>query len=163
MALPSGGLRKEILSRITKELGLQTSVDKLPMDIVNTIQPVLVSNSEYLIETASVNADNATTNTFFTTSTTKDTYLVSAHLSVSKDASSDSTTSSIRCTPFLESALKRILRINYNPSQAVDNLSKDVYFSKPLKLARGSIVSVTNGSATATISASGIVFYYVED
>ena len=44
MVMP--GLNKDVLDRIIRELGLQSLTEKLPVDLVPTIQPVLIANPE---------------------------------------------------------------------------------------------------------------------
>lgn len=65
------GLKGRIMEKIVKTLGVQSAVQKLPNELLTTIQPVLSVESDKEIKIANLSGDG----TFFTSSKTKRTFI----------------------------------------------------------------------------------------
>lgn len=149
-----------LLKRFTDFLRLKTG-DMLDGQVTGLIVPVInipVDNRE--IKSESATASDALSATIFTTNAERDTYLIGFDLSIAKSALAPSTNSQIQATPFGE-ALKAIARINYEPLTAGDHRG-NVMLPVPMKLARNSTIAVLNTSATASIDATAIIYFYEE-
>jgi len=106
---------------------------------------------------------NVTSTTIHTCDSIKDTFLVSASVSVIKDVTSTSLASAIGITPYGGPTTPRICRIagiSLTPQSATLSMS----FNPPIRLAKGSAINLLNSTNVANVSSSGsIVAYEVEN
>ena len=151
---------KEVIDKISEDLKVQPAMT-VPRTLSKDIQLSYNVNPERLIKVASASANDATSATIHTTHATKDTYLVGASLTVAKSVLVISIFSTIKCFPFGESAALEVMRLRYEPLTAGDTAMAQTF--PPIKLERGSIISVTNGNAVPSIDATGFVFFYEVD
>jgi len=149
----------DVSRKIRDGLKINQATDEVPTKVANSIVPVFVSNPDrqIMVGTGSV-ATDSTSATIMTTSSIKDTYLIGAMISVSKDVVSDSTNSSLIFTPYGLGATSG-LHIRYEPLTAGEH-QQVVNFNIPIKLTRNTTITVTNSTATASIDTAGRVFYF---
>lgn len=145
-----------------KALGLQPGAQNIPNPI-----PVVETNPK-LLRVCDVirnsTATNATTAGIYTTPTTKDFYLVGVSLSVIKDVTSTSVVSDVRATVAgISSTSSRILSIS-GISLTPQTDSVAISFPFPIKVDRGTIISVNNSTNVGNIRSDGCIWgYTVED
>lgn len=148
----------DTIKRILEDAGIQTSHDQVPNKLSDKVVPVLISNPVPLIKLAFIDTSNDASQTIFTTSSTKDTYITSINLSIARDVTHDGDNTRIRATPF-GNASKILFKLRYNALTAgSENGSID--FEHPIKLTKNTNVGIDNGTATANIDNTGIIYYY---
>jgi len=147
----------KVMSEELKESNLAT----LPRNVSNNIQPVLQVNQQPEVKILDGTASDAVSSTLMTTSSNKDTYIVGAQLTVSKDAVSDSTTSYLALQPKGD-IFDDALRLRYEPSTAGSHHIA-LTFPIPILLERNTAIRVHNQTATASIDATAIIYYYEVD
>jgi len=159
MGIP--GLNKEVLDRIIRTLGIQSAVDKLPTELVTTIQPVIIANPKRIIDISHNGATGTTSSILYTTPTSRDFYLTNCNLAVIKDASSTSISTALVVTlaSGMEAAILNIPGITLTAQDK--GITQN--FSTPMKLKKGSTIRLTNTSAVATIRAEGGFQGYMVD
>jgi len=151
---------KEVIDKISEDLKIQPAMT-IPREIAKQIQLVYGVNPDRLIRRASAGASDATTATILTTSAVKDTFLIAMQLTVSKDVVATSILSSIVGTPF-GGITDLLLRIRYEPV-TVGQFSQGLSLPIPMKLDRGSLVTVVNSTAVGSIDATAIIYFYETD
>jgi len=151
---------KEVIDKISEDLKVQPAM-QIPRELAKQIQLIYNVNPERIIQTRINTAADATVATIHTTSAVKDTFLIGVFLSVSKDVVSTSLNSDIRFVPF-GGVSTAVLTIKYEPVTAGQFVSNRE-FMIPIKLARGSNVTVHNSTNTASIDAGGIINFYETD
>jgi len=123
-------------------------------EVSEMIQPVVVVEPGVDIA-RSVNLTNGTAATIFTTPADKDFYLISATVAVIKDVTSTSTGTFVQV--FMPdgtgNAILRIPGITLTPQSGQMSISYPV----PIRLARNTVISVNNTTATANISAQACI------
>ena len=124
-------------------------------------KPVLIVNPDPLIQSKANDLSDASSTTIVTTHATKDTYLIGCSLSIAKSVASTSLFTDIVGTPFGDAA-RSLLRIRYEPITA-GQFNDTIFFPKPIKLARNSVLGITNSTAIASIDTTGIVYFYEVD
>lgn len=102
-----------------------------------------------------INASNVVT--LFTTPTDKDFYLTNAALNFIKDASATSTVSDI--TVYIDGVLQTLLRIDQITLTAQTGSIAESY-PIPIKIDRGTNITVEHGTAVANITTSGMIKGY---
>lgn len=145
-----------------KSAGIQVSKDRIPTELAEKVVPVLEVNPKLLRNcniVKSTSAVNSTSGTLYTTPTNQDFYLCAAELSVIKDATATSTSSTITCTP-KGGAASIILRIMGLTLTAQEN-SISISLRFPILLERGTTITVTNSTNVGNVSSSGTIFGYV--
>ena len=149
----------DLIKSIIDKAKLQTAVDKVPTELAEKIIPVLVADTtEKLIQVARAAATDATGVTIHTTSETKDTYLTGLHLTISKNNVNDSIISAINATTFGEAA-GSVLVLRYEPLTA-GQLHASITFSHPIKLEKGTPITISNSGILASIDTTGMIFFY---
>lgn len=145
-------------SKITDRLLEETKAQpyfELPKKIMDSLQPVLIANPINRIFLLDQLIADSTAAVMLTTPLDKDTYVLSAQLSITKDVVSPSTRSFIIATPFgLPS--KAIIGLMYEPLTAGSHTVSHTLL-KPMKLQPGSTITITNSSGTASIDGIGVV------
>lgn len=153
---------KQLVNTAIDELKLNPRTDAVPQQVIPTIQPVFELKRKTITVFSSASASNATSALVYTTPSDRDFYLVASHLSMKKDGSSPSTSSSIVAVPDSTGAG---VAINFVQGSASLAQEAHIYMDYPLpiKLKRNSQITVTNSSGTATIIASAFIYGYTED
>lgn len=146
------GWKSKISEKLVKALNLQTAIDKVPNELINTIQPVfnVEEDKEVLIQATN------NTGTIFTTDETRRTFITASFLNCLYDTSAGS------C--YITVTLKN------GKSVRLQELYKSIYerniflfedYSTPIELLKGSSVSVTFADNIPYDMAK--VFYYEVD
>lgn len=151
---------KEVIDKIAEDLKVQPAL-QIPRELAKAIQLVYNVNPERMIRIKGNTASDATSAAIHTTSATKDTFLVGLSLTIAKSALATSLSSGIIITPFGE-ASATVELIRYEPTTA-GQFHTNIQFIKPIKLNRGSTVTVTNTTATASIDTTGTIFFFEVD
>lgn len=152
-----------IIKRLIDEAKIQVSVDKVPDQLAEKILAVLNVNPPKNIKLSQATASDTTSTTLLTCSSTKKTFMTNLNLSLAKDDISDATY--VRITLQAENQAGRsAFYLRFEPLTAASNLTQNLNFPFPIELKKGSEVLITIDSATASIDASGLIYYYeVED
>jgi len=147
------GIPGAVIDRITKELGLQTAVEGTNFDLLQTIQPIIEMKEEKFVNIVKSLTATAGGGTIHTTSSTEDTYIISAFISHSKVAADSNTNSTLSITP-KGGVADKILSIA-GTTLTDENDSVSVSFPVPILLERGSLVTLgkvaANGNTIAGI------------
>ena len=149
------GLNKDVLERIVKELGLQTLTDKLPLDLLPNIQPVLISNPERIVN---IIKTTTTSETMFVVPATGDFFLTGYNLSGSDDGNLSSRSVRLIVTP-MDGATIDIAKLHLHAGEgtagkeAADNMSQS--FTPPIKLLPGSNITLAKSCDNAHCSIFG--------
>jgi hypothetical protein len=156
------GLNKDVVKRIVDTLGLQTTVDELPTKIIPTIQPVLISNPERIVNVVK-DGGNAVTGavTVFTTPTDRDFFLTSIFIIGHCDVTCDGTAYTLDVT--LESGEEvNLIRMNKLTLTAFEN-SVGMNYTNPIKLKPGTDIMITGAFAAGNSKKSGSITGYTVD
>jgi len=152
---------KEVIDKVSEDLKIQPAM-QIPRELAKQIQLVYGVNPLREIQIANVSVSDATTGTILTTNSAKDTFLVGFLLTVAKSSLSPSAFSAIRFTVAGGVGGSANFMIRYEPLTA-GQFTESLSLPLPIKLDRGSDITVTNSSATASIDATGIVYFYETD
>jgi len=145
--------RGEILKKIVEELGLQPGAENAPRDVANTIVgtfDVMPEDTSRIARGAIRSTTGATT--LLTTPTDRDFFMTGATLGMQSDATADNTFCVLTATPFDSNASSNILLLPKITLTAFSGATQ-TSFVPPLKLARGSVISMSH---TFTVGASNI-------
>lgn len=153
---------EEIMKKILRETRLQQLRDKIPNELADKILPTLNVNPDKSIKITNALSSDATSANIKILSTTKDTYIVGVELAVSKDAVSDSLQVAIRGEVFGLSPFN-LTTMRLEPTTAAQNLNSYRVFPFPIKMKKGSTISLTSSTATASIDLMATLFYYEVD
>lgn len=110
--------------------------------------------------TKSADANNATSATIYTTPTDQDFYLVAAYLATIKDATATSTSERILAT--INGASTNILRF-LSFTLTAETRDTQITLPIPVKIDRGTTITVNNGTGNANISTTGGIYGYVDE
>jgi hypothetical protein len=154
----------EILKITGQVTNLNPYEAKMPTKLNDTVQavfPVGFQGKFCDIVRDSITT-NATTSTAYTTPTDRDFYLTAAALNVIKDVTSTSTAS--RLLVNISGSLRTILEIT-GITLTVQQEVTSISFPFPIKLDRGTTITVTNSTNVANCSSKGIIygFTYQQD
>jgi len=157
------GLNKDVLKRIIKELGIQSAVDKLPLEVKGDIQPVLISNPDRIIDTVRQGGASTTgSTTIFTTPATKtEFYLTWAQLRITSDATADNTLAVMTITPRGGAAVD-ILQILKQTTTA-GSPDQTVFFNPPILLEPNTNIVITETFTVGASTRSGSIAGYTVD
>jgi hypothetical protein len=131
-----------------------------PTRIADTVQPVInINPKDYrrLNIVKRQTAINATSGTIYTTPADKDFYVTSASLTMIKDVTSTSVSSTISCT--IDGISTQLLFIP-ELSLTVQTLSVSESFPNAIKLDRNTTITVTNSTNVANITSAGCIKGY---
>lgn len=131
-----------------------------PTKIADIVQPVININPKDYRRCNIVRSNNAANNTsatIYTTPLDKDFYLVSSSLFVIKDITATSTSSDIRVV--VEGVTNSIIAISGITLTPQAN-GQTISFSSPIKIDRGTNITVINSTNVANIKASGTIIGY---
>ena len=152
----------DVITEMIKGLFLDPAREQVPSEIADKILAVYQVNPQRLIQVANLDISDGTAGTLITTASDKDTYLIGATISVSKDVVNNGIFSAIDCVP-IGNPRRQVLIVNYEPVTASSNLNAQIAFPLPIKLTRGSSVRILNGSGTASIDTAGTIMFYEVD
>jgi len=152
-----------IAQRIRDVFRIQQAVEEVPNQVASSILPVVDVTPKIQMLHTQGNANDTTGSTIHTISSTKNTYLVSASLSVSKSNLNPGIRSELTApSEFSKGAGDTIIMLKYEPLTAGSH-NGQIVFPIPVKLKRGGNITITNNSGTASIDNTGVVFYYEEE
>jgi len=153
---------KEVVDKIAEVLKIQPAT-AFPKDVKEGIQPVFDINPER-ITTIVVRQGTTSTNTLtvFTTPANQDFYLTSAQISYTKDVSSDNVAVNLTITPELSGAADELIELVSQTLTVKDDHSA-MNFSQPIKLQRGSTITLAGGFTVGTMTKVGIITGYSLD
>jgi len=125
-------------------------------EVHDTIIPVypILNNCNIVKSTSAV---NATSTTIYTTPADKDFYLCGAQISTTKDATSTSTLTAINV--YVENVACQILRLQ-TLTLTAQHFGSSINFNVPIKLTRGTTITITNATNVANIASSGTIYGY---
>jgi len=150
-------MNTQVQNEIRDALKLQLGVDKTPNVVpVIEVNPKIIKNGL----TTSGQVLNATSHNSFTSSTQKDTYVTAVSLSYTKDATNTATYIYLQC--ILNGEGKRLINLAVLASTAQQD-SLSISFPHPIKIDRGTIVSIGTDNATATIRMACTVSYFEDE
>jgi hypothetical protein len=147
-------------SDLSKELidgaRIQVSSDYIPNQIADKVVPVMEVNPKLLRTsypfTLLSSLANATSVTIYTCSTTKDTYITGATLSMIKDVTATSTGVSLNVMDDLTGLTNPIINIA-GITLTANAQSESITISPPIKLRKGSNVTITSTTNVANVVA----------
>jgi hypothetical protein len=143
---------------------LQQLKDVVPNQLADKVIPVMEVNPKLLRRcnlVRSIDATNATSGTIYTVPTDRDFYLVAASISTIKDVTATSVESAI--TVFIDGVARKLLSIA-GITLTTQTLALANSFPDPIKIDRGTNISVTNTTNVGNIkSIGGIAGYTVEN
>lgn len=154
----------DIVQGVVESLRLDVAREKIPNETGNNLIPVFISNSIFGLPNSKkitykitgVTRTVTGTGTIFTSDSNKDTYLLGFNLSLTTDATSDSTNANIDCRPFGTAGAQEIARVNKQTTTATSNLTLSYNFTIPFRIEKGQPVrhtsSFTVGAQTLTTS-----------
>jgi len=148
----------DLTKGIAQNAGIQISREVVPTQLAEKVVPVMETNPALLRVCNFIRgteANNATSATAYTTLTDRDTYLTAVTLSVQKDVTSTSVKSYARVV--IDGANKDICVIA-GITLTAQSSTMTLILPAPLKVDRGSALTVLNTTNVANISAA-VVFY----
>jgi hypothetical protein len=153
----------ELSKGMQKDAGIQISKDSMPTQLAEKVVPVMEVNPR-LLRRCNIVRVNAATNsasaTIYTTPTNQDFYLCGATLGVIKDVTSQSLSTRLNVT--IDGVVQPIMHIP-SISLTVQSEVMALSFPFPVKVDRGTNITVTNSNATANITASSSITGYVDE
>lgn len=149
---------KEVVDKMSEDLKVQPAL-ALPRNISNSIQPVFNVNPDRISNIIRGAVTTSFSAAIYTTPTDRDFYLVALTLSVSKNGTSTSTTSSINFT--IDGAAQSAIVIAGLTATAQSE-SNTINFPFPIKLDRGTQILISNGAA-GNINTAGAIIGYTTD
>jgi hypothetical protein len=157
-------------SDLTKELRegakLQTSTDSIPSQLAEKVVPVMEVNPK-LLKSCNIirHVNNAASgsNTIYTTPTDRDFYLVTAWLSYTKNVTCDITTGAVAITAQAEEGSAFTILGLANFTLAVESDSGQISFPTPVKLKRGTAITMSGTFTAGAMSRSGGITGYTID
>lgn len=153
----------EVGKRLAKNAGIQVSVDKVPIELAEKIVPTMETNIELLRKCTRREyglANNSASATVYTTPTDRDFYLCGAQLSYIKDATATSAYSRLNVS--VDGAILSIIHIPQFTLTA-GNGSVAININPPLKVDRGTAISVVNSTNVANVQTAGNIWGYIDE
>lgn len=154
-------------SNLSKELidvaKLQVSKDVVPNQIADKIVPVIDVNpkhSRVINVIVSALATNSTAGSLYVTPTDRDFYLSAIDLSMIKDATATSLYSCLRAV--INGATILFCRIP-GITLTAQTGSISVAFPSPIKIDRGTTISLINSTNVANVTVAGTIYGYIID
>ena len=156
-------------SDLTRELRegarIQTATDATPTEIADKVVPVMEVNPK-LLRVINYNqagaATNATSTSIVTLPLDKDIFVTNASLSFQKDVTA--TTTFIRLNGVLENGQTIVLLASGCLTLTVESHDLAISFPVPIKLKKGSSISVTASTNTGNFNAfASVSGYYVDN
>jgi predicted extracellular nuclease len=140
---------RQIVNNIIDLLKLNPVTDKIPKTVIPTIQPVFeVSYRNCDLNGRATSATSAASLTAVTASSTKDTYLNSVFISMSKDATCDASSGVTDVNVTINGSTVQILTLAHQTTTALQD-TVSINFPVPVKIDRGTTVRATMPTFTA--------------
>jgi len=147
--------KEEISRDIINQTGAQTSLMKPNLPIRDEILPVIVMNTtSQILKWGS--AINSTSGTIYTLPTDKDFYLTGATLGMLKDATATSILTNLTCRDSVGNVASTLLAIP-GLTLTAQSGNASITLAHPLKLMRGSAITVANSTSVGNVSAYGTI------
>jgi len=150
--------RSTIVNNISNVLGLQSSTDKLPVEVNDKLQAVV----EVGVKTSNLvrAATGATTSdvNIYTTPTDKDFYLTYFDFRAISDATADCSTLSIQV---VIDGVTRALSRRYPVPATAQAIGFGSNLAYPLKIDRGTIISLNGTFTVGTFTKSGAIAGFI--
>lgn len=140
-------------------LGLNPIQDRIPDTVIPSVQPVFNVGATRCDVCRYADASNSTAVTVYTTPVDKDFYLSSVVLSVVKDATATSVRSAVVVR--VDGTDQRVISIP-GFSTTAQNQTVSITLSPPIKVDRNTVVSLTNSTNVANVTASACIQGYTE-
>lgn len=152
----------EVVNRISEEIK-ESNIALLPRTLANVIQPVLEVSGDKRKNTFVKNTSKSTTGTktLLTASSTQDTYIDSASMGFTCDATADSVAYILQLTADTGPATNVINIVKETTTATRDH--QNIIFNPPLKLKRGTNVLISQTFTVGTSTQTGTITGYVED
>jgi hypothetical protein len=152
---------KEVIDKIGDELKVQPAL-AVPRTLAKDIQLVYAVNLNKISdEAAEGNAINAASGNVLVSSADRDTFITGATLSVIKDASSTSVSSAINVMMPNGVTIPIVRIVGFTTT--AQNGTSEFTFQHPIRIQRGSTVTVGNSAAVANITARATILFYTRD
>lgn len=152
---------KEVIDKISDELKVQPALE-IPRTLAKDIQLVYdVNTMPKVFLKAGTLSDSAGPTAIHTTSSERDTFITFIDLTLAKDVVSDSIVTQVLMVIDGKATAPALL-LRYEPVTA-GQFNKGIIFNPPIKLERGSSITITHSQATASIDASAVVGLYETD
>lgn len=155
-------------SELSKELiegaRIATAKDNIPTQIADKVVPVMEVNPKLLRRAniiRSANAINSTGATVYTTPTDRDFFLTSVHLSVIKDVTATSQNTELDFVT--DDGIQQYAFVINGITLTPQNEVIDQQLNPPIKLKRGTNISLVNGTNVATIRTHATITGYTVD
>lgn len=152
---------KEVIDKISDELKVQPALE-IPRKLADNIQLSYDVSPPKHIQTTQGSSSDTTSVNIVTVSTTKRTFVVGISLSIAKDIVNDGIFTNIAMVPKGQSVAQTVFRIRYEPI-TVGQFTESILFPLPIELEKGSSITIVNGSGTASIDSTGIIYFYETD
>jgi hypothetical protein len=156
---------KELIKGIADNANIQIAKNPIPDQLADKVVPVMETNPLLLRRIKAFSTlgslSNATSATLYTCSSIKDTYITNVSLSMIKDATSTSTEISIQVVN--EDGTTAYIFRFAGITLTADTQAATVNFAYPLKLKRGSNITINSDTNVANIRARGTVLGYEVD
>lgn len=146
------------ISEVIDAFKVDLRVEKIPSSIpVVETNPKIVRNIEI---TYGATATDATSATILTTPTDKDFFILGSILSTSKSSAATALFSTITCTI---NGLACVINKNIHNASAAANVQSPIWYGNhPIKVDRGTNITVTNSTNNTFIQSSGLIFGYYD-
>lgn len=153
----------EVIQELRNVAKIQGATDLIPTLLNNGIVPTLELNPKLVknLRTAGNVAINATSSTIFSTPTDRDVYIVAVSLAYIQDVTATAVSHGVVATD--ELGVSRNLLFIPTLTLTVSNGTAQITLPHPLKLARGTNVTVTNSTNTGNTSAAGTIYYFIDE
>lgn len=156
------GLNKEVLGRIVKDMGLQSAVDKLPNELLDTIQPVIIANPKRTINILKKGGSSTTGDTtIYTTPTDREFYLTFAQLRNTANATADNVAISMKITPKGEAEVILLEILKQTATAGSDHVT--AVLNPPILLEKGTNILISDGFTVGASTRSGSIAGYTVD
>lgn len=151
---------KEVIDKISDNLKVQPSM-MIPRALAKDIQLTYDVNPTRVIDLVRIgSAVDSASATVHTASTEKDTFITGFCLTMIKDVSAVSAATDLRV--IIGGATRQIAIIT-GLTLTVQNETITGNFAMPIKIDRGSAITLTHSNATASVKGSAIIYGYETD
>jgi len=152
-----------VLDAIKKKCFIQTGRDGLPMQLSNVVAPVVIADPEK--EILHIDATKSTTGAtaVLAINSSKDFYLNSCMLTITKSAACDAVKTLVRGTNAYSNKVQEILTLGHQTLTA-ESQQIVISFPQPIRLKKGTNIELINAfTAGAQTSYCNISGYYLEE
>ncbi len=154
----------DLFKELKDGIKIQQMRDVIPSQLAEKVVPVMEVNPKLLRRINVMKkgaASNATSSTIYTTPTDKDFFLTNATICAWKDVTAVAASQRLNVT--IDGAVTPIFTIETLTLTAIQPVTASLNFSCPLKIDRGTGISVTNDNATANTKVAATIFGYLVD